>query len=143
MSNEVLAAVIGAIIGVVGGIVGTLLGFLLNERATKTRRQETEDKRAGAVRAVLRLEINKNLSELKDHFPASKKIPVQSHQIWQSQLPEIHASLDSAKIERVHDFYYELYGLKKLEETKVDAEMLANAVTTFLAKFSGANHPLG
>jgi type II secretory pathway pseudopilin PulG len=120
-------------IEVVAAIVGVILGFALSEVVGWIRRNAEARQRAEAVRAILRIEIDRNRRELEAMLKSNGVLPVQSNQIWESQLRSGANALTATEIERVHDFYYELYLLKK-----VPAAELQSAVTKFLSK----PHPL-
>ena len=102
-----------AVIGVCGTIVGVVLGFRLSSR----RDRKAKDEKRVAIHEMLRTEIQHNLDQLKE-WKASTPLPVQSHQIWQSQLEAVPSALKPEDVKKVHSFYYDLYGLRKLADAK-------------------------
>lgn len=100
------------------GVVGTLSGTFLGGWLTSRRDAKAKQAKSAAVRQMLQTEIQHNLDQLREY--SSGALPVQSHQIWQSQLEAVPASLTADQVQRVHNFYYELYGLKKLADARSD-----------------------
>jgi hypothetical protein len=120
VSDELLAALIG-----VGGLIA---GFFLNEWAVERRYRRQRRETREAVRAVLQLEMERNVEALRA-WRAGQPLPTQSNQIWASQLSALPAALSPKEIRAAHDFYYELYNLRKLTSLEFD-----EALRRFLAR---------
>ena len=115
------------------GVLGVVLGICLSEAITFFRDQKRARGRAKGIRAVLSVEISKNRAELDKWLVAGGKLPVQSNQIWSSQLSSIPDAISADELRLVHTFYYDLYGLQK-----ISPEKLRDAVEDFLKP----RHPL-
>jgi hypothetical protein len=104
--------VVGPIIGVIGGLAGVLLGGWLANR----QRGQEEAERAKAIRRMLQTEIDHNRNEIRDWCENEESklrdFPVQSNQIWSTNLPSIPAAVKHEKITELHDFYYERHVLR-------------------------------
>jgi hypothetical protein len=120
VSDELVAALIG-----VGGLI---VGFFLNEWAVERRYRRQRRESREATRAVLHVEMERNVEALRA-WRAGKDLPTQSNQIWASQLPALPAALSPNEIRASHDFYYELYNLRKLPSQELD-----DALARFLAR---------
>jgi hypothetical protein len=118
VSDELVAALIG-----VGGLV---VGFFLNEWTVERRYRRQRRESRQAMRAVLQVEMERNVEALRA-WKAGKDLPTQSNQIWASQLSALPTALSPKEIRAAHDFYYELYNLKKLPSHELD-EALARFV---------------
>jgi hypothetical protein len=123
--SEAIFGVIGTIIGT---IIGAILGFRLSERATRQREERTEKRQAGAIRTLLRLEIDQNLALLRDFWSEVNQVdeseedpdlarlrlarrmvglpvPHWCHTMWKSQTPLLVVALSEEEIKQVHNLH--------------------------------------
>ena len=119
--------VVAAALGVVGSLTGVFLGSWLTTR----RDRKAKDERNKSIRQMLKTEMQLNL----DHHVAWRTglpRPVQSNQIWESQLEAVPSALTGEQIKRVHGFYYELAGVRKFFDEK--SRELEKTIRSFVAK---------
>ena len=125
MKSEIFAA-----------LLGVLAGFLLNEWAALRRRRRERAEAREAVLTVLRIEIERNREALRRRVPGKR--PTQSNQIWESQLPILSTVLAGDEIRSTHDFYYELFGLRKSyelhDQQKLGLDELERTIDAFLQR---------
>ena len=99
------------------GVIGTLLGAFVGSWLTSRQDKQSKDTKSRSIRQMLRTEMQHNLDQLSQ-WSAGTPLPVQSHQIWQSLLESVPTAMTPEQIKEVHLFYYNLYGTKKLADSK-------------------------
>ena len=115
--TEIPPPILAAFVSVCGTLVGVVLGFTLSSR----REHKAKEEKRQSIREMLRTEMQLNLDQLEGW--SSGPLPVQSNQIWQSQLEAVPSALNPEEVKRVHAFYYRLYGLRKLAESELAANV--------------------
>jgi hypothetical protein len=123
--------VVAALIGVLGTLLGTFAGsWLMSNRDRKAK-----DTRSKSVRQMLQTEMQHNLDQLRK-WSSGAPFPVQSNHMWESQLEAVPSALTPEEIRIVHRFYYDLYGLKKLADSK------SPELESRIRQLLGAGNPL-
>jgi hypothetical protein len=114
--SEIPLPILAALIGIIGALVGATATAVF----TSWREKGSRERKNLAVRQMIRTEIEHNLSQLQA-WETGTPLPVQSHQVWQNLLELVPGAFKPAQIAPVHRFYYDLYGLKKLQESQSPA----------------------
>jgi hypothetical protein len=123
---------LGDFVGVFGAIIGAILGFLLSE----LRQWTTEGKQADRVRTMLKLEIDQNISLLRENWEywnkaiqsnkSSQKIsnlcrslraiplPQWSRRVWEGQVSLLPIALNEEENRKVDSLYSQLNKITKI-----------------------------
>jgi hypothetical protein len=140
MSETMAVAIIGVIGTVVVTAIGTLLGYLLTRKATNDERDHNDKRQAESTKAIVSLEIDRNLDSLRELWLQVNQVASQgddtqmrklrlarrfiesSVPTWKkdalnSQLSILATALDAQEITRVFQFYD---SLAKLEVFRAD-----------------------
>jgi hypothetical protein len=107
------------IIALVSGTVGVVLGVVITEILAWRRESAKVAKQRNAIYRMLGIEMAKNREVLRSFLTTPEEnLPVQSNQIWENVLKSIAVVLRSDEIKNAHDFYYDLYCLRRLPKPK-------------------------
>jgi uncharacterized protein YneF (UPF0154 family) len=135
MSETTIAAIIGVVATILGTLVGTVLGYFLTRKATKDERDQNDKRQAESTRAIVSLEIERNLDSLRESWTQVNQSVDQSNDTqnrklelvrrlielpvstWKrdalnSQLSILAMALDSREVRQVFQFYDDLAKLE-------------------------------
>ena len=114
---------------IIAAIIGVLLGFALNEFVNHVRRRSEQSQQVKAIRTLIQIEIDQNLNWLSlvserlgketeedrgqkeyllPRFLARMSIPLWSHRLWESQLPNAALALNQDTLRKVYEFHGDL-----------------------------------
>lgn len=114
---------------IIAAIIGVALGFLLNELVNYFRKRGEQQQQSKAIKTLIKIEIGQNLNWLSQvrqrldkaheeargpqeidlpNFLARMSMPVWSHRLWESQLPNVALVLSPETIRQVHEFHGDL-----------------------------------
>jgi len=144
MTDQILNSIIPTLFAIITTIIGAVLGFLLSEISTRRREQRTEKQQARSLRAILRIEMARNLTTLKQYWSeiqaqdsdslspnqrssvlaerlVNTPLPAFSREALTSQLPLVALSLSPEDIEKMFQFYDRLATLATFRTDAAEA----------------------
>jgi hypothetical protein len=114
---------------IVSAVIGVVLGFFLNELVNNLRKRAEKQQQFKSIKTLIQIEIDQNLAWLLQvsqrlaqedqesngtkeiHLPnflGRMAMPLWSHKLWESQLPNVASALNPETIRKVHEFHSNL-----------------------------------
>jgi hypothetical protein len=114
---------------IVSAVIGVVLGFLLNELVNYLRKKGEKLQQSESIKTLIKIEIDQNLAWLSQvsqrlvkadqevngtkeiqlpNFLGRMSMPIWSHRLWESQLPNVTSALNPESIRKAHEFHGDL-----------------------------------